>query len=205
VSCRINTGWLVVWLPQIIIARTYVPVEVLPHGRFAGAWRIWVRHDLYNRQLRCIYHTCRQQVDVVQFEACMHMARHRTGENGRSVYVWQGVPFDQYQRVEVVAAAGDADKRRRCGGRGLEQDPVADVLGAVGDGHADGGHEQVHHLSDHAPHHQRISEPGHAACFLILSRSSLLLLFFCCADDFCLRKLRVLFIVPKKKPPLRTW
>lgn len=78
-----------------------------------------------------------------------------------------------YQRVEVVAAAGDADERRRGGGGGLEEAAVADVLGAVRDGHGDGGHEQVHHLADHPPHHQRFHEPGH-----LYSTISLCLLSF---------------------------
>lgn len=69
-----------------------------------------------------------------------------------------------YQRVEVVAAAGDADERRRGGGGRLEEAAVADVLGAIiGDGHGDGRHEQVHHLADHPPHHQRIHEARHAS------------------------------------------
>ena len=49
----------------------------------------------------------------------------------------------------------------RGGGGRLEEAAVVDVLGAVGDDHGDGGHEQVHHLADHPPHHQRIHEPRH--------------------------------------------
>lgn len=88
---------------------------------------------------------CDTQQAVQSIHACMDV-NWRQIEQTSAIYI--------YQRVEVVAAAGDADERRRGGGGRLEEAAVADVLGAIiGDGHGDGRHEQVHHLADHPPHH----------------------------------------------------
>lgn len=130
---------------------TCIPVEVLPHGRVAGARRIWVRHDLRRRRRRHAASCFAIPYMYIFRRMHMHACLLEAG-----IYT--------YQRVEVVAAAGDADERRRGGGGRLEEAAVADVLGAIGDGHGDRGHEQVHHLANHPPHHQRIHEPRHDYC-----------------------------------------
>ena len=85
-----------------------------------------------------------------------------------------GLDETTYERVEAVAAAGDAHERLVGGHGRLDVAAVADVLGGVGHGHVHRRHEQVHHLPDHPPHHQRINEPRHAISSLLSFSFSLL-------------------------------
>lgn len=60
------------------------------------------------------------------------------------------------QSEELVDPAGDLHGGRRGGDGRLDLAAVGEVLGPEPHRHGRRRHEQVHHVADHPPHHQRV-------------------------------------------------
>jgi hypothetical protein len=65
------------------------------------------------------------------------------------------------QGEEVVGPAGDLDGGRVGGDGRLDLAAVGEVLGAEAHRHGHRRHEQVHHVTDHPPYHQRVHMGSH--------------------------------------------